>query len=142
MAEKTSRGLRNCNPGNIRRSETVYRGEKRPSEDGEFKQFVSMAWGYRAMFVILECYRHRYGLTTLREMLGRYAPPTENSTEMYVEFVARKAGVSPEERLDTASDKVMKAVVAAMSQMENGAEATMEDVEEGWRLFAESRHGQ
>ena len=46
-----SRGLANCSPGNIRQSKTRYQGEVVPSRDKAFKQFQTMAWGYRAMFV-------------------------------------------------------------------------------------------
>ena len=69
-----SRGTDNCNPGNIRRSKIRYKGERHPSTDAAFKQFESMEWGYRAMFVLLDTYRVRYGLNTLREMISRYAP--------------------------------------------------------------------
>ena len=78
---KMSRGLRNRNPGNIRRSRVRYEGEVHPSRDAEFKEFRSMAYGYRAIFVLLDSYRRRYGLTTIRQMLNRYAPPEENFTE-------------------------------------------------------------
>ena len=45
-----SRGLSNCNPGNIRQSKVRYKGEVQPSRDPAFKQFESLAWGYRAVF--------------------------------------------------------------------------------------------
>ena len=45
------RGLRNRNPGNIRRSAVRYKGETK-SDDAAFKTFASTAWGYRAMFVL------------------------------------------------------------------------------------------
>ena len=32
-----SRGLQNCNPGNIRQSKVRYKGEVRPSRDSAFK---------------------------------------------------------------------------------------------------------
>ena len=34
-----SRGIENCNPGNIRRSRVSYKGEVHPSRDKAFKQF-------------------------------------------------------------------------------------------------------
>ncbi len=52
-----SRGLQNCNPGNIRQSKVRYKGEVRPSRDSAFKQFESLAWGYRAIFVLLDTCR-------------------------------------------------------------------------------------
>lgn len=130
-----SRGIRNCNPGNIRRSKVRYKGEVQPSRDAEFKEFCSMGYGYRAMFVLLDSYRSRYGLCTIRQMLGRYAPPSENFTEGYVRFVSSRTGIAPDEIVNTRAARDMVPIVAAMSQIENGVPATMDDVELGWRLF-------
>lgn len=44
----TARGLRNNNPGNIRINDDLFQGEVRPSKDKSFKQFETMAYGYRA----------------------------------------------------------------------------------------------
>lgn len=129
-----SRGITNCNPGNIRRSRVRYRGECHPSTDTSFKQFESMAWGYRAMFVLLDTYRKRYGLTTLREMIMRYAPPEENHTALYVAAVSDMTGIRPDEELDTRSRRVMVPIVAAMSRVENGCTARRSEVEQGWDL--------
>lgn len=130
-----SRGLRNCNPGNIRRSKIRYKGEKLPSRDSEFKEFESMAYGYRAMFVLLDTYSRRYGLCTIRQMLNRYAPPVENFTEGYIRFVSEKTGIAPDEIINTRAARDMVPVVAAMSQIENGVAAVMDDVYRGWELF-------
>ena len=130
-----SRGLRNCNPGNIRRSKTRYKGEKLPSRDSEFKEFESMAYGYRAMFVLLDTYSRRYGLRTIRQMLNRYAPPVENFTEGYIRFVSEKTGIAPDEIINTRAARDIVPVVAAMSQIENGVAAVMDDVYRGWDLF-------
>ena len=129
-----SRGIDNCNPGNIRRSRVRYRGERHPSTDASFKQFESMAWGYRAMFVLLDTYRKRYSLNTLREMIMRYAPPEENHTALYIAIVSELTGINPDERLDTRDRKVMVPIVAAMSKVENGTPANRSEVEEGFDL--------
>lgn len=133
-----SRGLTNCNPGNIRRSKTRYLGECHPSRDSEFKEFKSIDYGYRAMFVLLDTYSRCYGLCTIRQMLNRYAPPTENFTEGYIRFVSEKTGIAPDEMLNTRDERDMVPVVAAMSQIENGVAAVMADVYRGWDLFVES----
>lgn len=132
-----SRGLRNNNPGNIRRSKTRYEGEVRPSRDREFKEFSSMAYGYRAMFVLLHSYNLRYGLNTIRSMLTRYAPPTENFTEGYIRFVARRTGIEADTPIDTRNERDMIAMVRAMSEIENGTSAILSEVEHGWELFIE-----
>ena len=131
-----SRGLRNCNPGNIRQSRSNFKGEVRPSRDSAFKQFESMAYGYRAMFVLLNSYHKRYGLTTIREMISRWAPPTENFTECYIRFVSERTGIAADAEVDSRSERDMVPIVAAMSEIENGVKAAMNDVYEGWKLFS------
>ena len=130
-----SRGIRNCNPGNIRRSSVHYLGEVTPSQDREFKQFVSMTYGYRAMFVLLDSYARRYGLRTIRSMLSRYAPPEENFTEGYIRFVANNTGLAADELVDTRSARDMIPIVMAMSEIENGVKPRVDEVKEGWQLF-------
>ena len=131
-----SRGLRNCNPGNIRQSRSKFKGEVRPSRDSAFKQFESMAYGYRAMFVLLDTYRTRYRLSTIREMISRWAPPSENFTEGYIRFVSERTGIDADAEVNSRSERDMVPIVAAMSEIENGAKAVMADVHEGWALFA------
>lgn len=131
---KISRGLRNNNPGNIRLGSFKYKGEKAKSSDSAFRQFESEEWGYRAMFVLLDTYRKRYGLTTLREMIMLYAPPEENHTALYVAAVSDMTGIRPDEELDTRSRRVMVPIVAAMSRVENGCTARRSEVEQGWDL--------
>lgn len=129
-----SRGITNCNPGNIRRSRVRYKGERHPSTDALFKQFETMEWGYRAMFILLDTYRVRHGLKTLREMIMRYAPPEENHTALYIDAVCDMTGVRPDEVLDTRSRRTMVPIVAAMSRVENGCAARLTEVERGFDL--------
>ena len=129
-----SRGIDNCNPGNIRRSRVNYKGEVHPSRDKAFKQFESMEWGYRAMFVLLDTSRVRYGLCTLREMISRYAPPEENHTALYIDVACDATGIGPDEVLNTRCREDMVPVVAAMSRVENGCAANRAEVERGFDL--------
>lgn len=157
------RGLSNKNPGNIRISKVKYLGEITPSKDKAFKQFETMAYGYRAMFVLLDSYR-RNGYKTIKQMINRYAPPVENHTANYINFVVDKvlaledvepttnreqsqAGLSyaevrrrkSEAQLDTQDPAEMIPIVSAMSQMENGVPANYEDVRQGWELFVKHK---
>lgn len=130
-----SRGLRNRNPGNIRRSATRYRGEVYPSTDPAFKQFESHAWGYRAIFVLLRTYRVRYGLTTPAEMIARWAPPAENDTAGYIRAVCGQTGFAPDREIDTRDPTVMIRLAAAISRVENGEKADLREVRAGWALY-------
>lgn len=133
-----SRGISNCNPGNIRISKIKYLGEIIPSKDKAFKQFESMAYGYRAMFVLLLTYS-KNGYKTIRQMISRYAPPIENHTENYIKFVSERSGIFADVELDTNDPAEMIPVVSAMSQMENGVPAVPEQVRQGWELYIKHR---
>lgn len=134
MAKQLSRGLRNNNPGNIRLSSTRYQGEV-DSSDTAFKQFKTMAHGYRAMFVLLYTYQKKYHLHTIAEMVTRYAPAVENHTQAYIEAVSEWSGVPATSHITATNGDIMVPVVAAMSRVENGVFASMHDVVKGWDMF-------
>lgn len=128
------RGLRNNNPGNIRRNSDVFQGEN-TSSDKEFKQFKSMAYGYRAIFKILSNYYRNYKLDTIRKMIGRWAPENENDTEAYIKAVSDNAGIPADDPINVNDREQMIRIVAGMSKVENGREADMSDVIAGWNLL-------
>lgn len=134
------RGLRNNNPLNIEKTkgDTPWQGEIVPSKDSRFAQFTKIAYGYRAAFKLLNNYQRLYGLDTIRKMITRWAPPGKadnNHTENYIRTVAERSGVPADVRITTTNRDVMVPIVAAMSYVENGVEAKMWDVQEGWDLF-------
>lgn len=71
----TPRGLRNCNPLNIRLSGDKWKGMKAQQQDGDFCQFESMEWGWRAAFRLLtRTYYHKYRLYNIRDIIHKWAP--------------------------------------------------------------------
>ena len=129
-----SRGYRNNNPLNIRRSRDKWKGMSPKQTDPAFVQFQTMAYGYRAAFVLLRTYRQKYGYNTIRQIVKRWAPPSENNTDRYIENVSRWTGIDPDKLIAGQDANAMMAIVAAMSRMENGVQARMEEVAEGWRM--------
>lgn len=101
MAENLSRGIRNHNPGNLRRG-ARWRGlvEKAQRTDKQFCQFISPEYGIRAMIITLRNYRRIHGLLTLREFISRWAPPVENPTDAYLAAVVHFTGVAADEQVD------------------------------------------
>lgn len=128
-----TRGYKNCNPGNIRINKDKFQGEVIPSQDKSFKQFKNMAYGYRAVFAILDTYR-KQGLDTIVKIIGRWAPPNENDTQGYINSVVKWSGVAKDKVLTEYSGADYIQIVAAMSRMENGIEASMPDVIAGFNL--------
>lgn len=133
MEEKLPRGLRNNNPGNLIKSRDWFLGEKRPSTDNRFKQFYAMSYGYRAMFITLDTYR-KNGFDTIEKILKKYAPNVENDTEVYIRRVELATGIGRNEKLFYWKGHEYIKIVAAMSQVENGVPAIMEDVLAGFEM--------
>ena len=57
---KTSRGERNNNPLNIRRSADQWEGACEEQTDKSLVQFKSLAYGYRAAWKVLQSYYDRF----------------------------------------------------------------------------------
>ena len=133
--KRIPRGYRNNNPGNIRINSDLFQGEIRPSRDSAFKQFESMAYGYRAIFKILRNYDKRYYLHTIKDMIGRWAPSNENNTKAYIKAVSSYAGIPEDDPINSDSREQMIRIVAGMSKVENGIDPNMAEIEAGWNLL-------
>lgn len=129
------RGLRNCNPGNIRLSKDKWQGLRPVQEDKEFFQFTEMKWGYRALIRTLQNYHRLHGCRTIVDFINRWAPKHENNTSGYISRVCKEMQV-PTTYVPNVDDKTtMCAFAAAISQVENGVPAVMSDVESGWEAL-------
>jgi hypothetical protein len=116
------RGLRNRNPGNIRRSGIDWRGLSPEQPDPEFCTFESDVFGLRAMARILLNYQRRHRLMTLRSILQRWAPPAENDTNAYVDHVASQIGVAADAWLDLEDVAMLTKLITAMVRHENNGQ--------------------
>lgn len=114
-----TRGLRNNNPGNIRRSPEQWAGLSPSQTDPEFFQFSDAIYGIRAMAKLLQNYQRLYGLRTVRQIISRWAPPSENDTDAYVYDAADEMNVDPDEPLQSA---MLPALIAAIIKHENGVQ--------------------
>ena len=128
-----TRGYKNNNPGNIEKNNDVFQGETIPSKDKRFKQFRTMAYGYRAMFVTLDTYRKR-GRDTIEKIINAWAPAVENHTAAYIDAVELWSGVDRNKVLTDRDGNNYIQIVAAMSHVENGIIANMSEVETGFRM--------
>lgn len=112
------RGIRNNNPANIRHSSTKWQGQSATQTDAAFVQFDTPEQGIRALSKVLDTYATKYSLRTVRGIINRFAPPSENNTGAYVSAVAGALGVSPDQVIDVAAFKPK--LVAAIIKHENG----------------------
>lgn len=113
----TPRGIRNNNPGNIRYGDFAYKMGATGRDSGGFAIFPTMAAGTAAENALLQKYLAR-GDDTVRKIISKYAPDSENDTNGYIAQVAKKLGVGPDQKLSSAHlSEVAKAIYA----QENGA---------------------
>ena len=118
--EPKPRGIRNHNPGNIRRGRDQWQGASENQSDSKFVQFENALWGIRALARVLLTYESSYGLRTVRSILTRWAPPEENDTEAYIADVAMRTGFDPDQRISAGCFPELKPLVEAIIQHENG----------------------
>lgn len=123
---KLPRGLRNNNPLNIRKG-CSWIGLRDFPTDKEFCEFKTMAYGYRAAFITLRTYYSKHNCRTLREIINRWAPPSENDTEKYLDIVLMKTGIRDADRClphpRFAQNKgLWKDIILAMAEVENGTQ--------------------
>ena len=125
------RGYRNNNPLNIRISSNNWKGEIKPSADGSFCQFTTMAYGFRAAMVCIRTYIRKYDLRTLQEIINRWAPWDDgNNPSRYAQKVIDTwPDVFPtkETTVDYTNKEQMCKLVYAMAIVENGSEPVMND---------------
>jgi hypothetical protein len=114
----TPRGIRNNNPGNIRHSVNAWQGMSSKQTDPDFVQFIAPEYGIRALAKLLTNYYTRDGLNTVRKIISKYAPSSENNTEAYAQAVSRALGVTPDTIISVPQH--LTALVEAIIKHENG----------------------
>lgn len=123
-------GLRNNNPGNIRIGDN-WQGAIGSNQG--FVVFENLAYGIRALAIDLTT-KIRNGYDTIELIIFRYAPPTENDTLSYINYVASRLGIRQNQTL-VASDPVIFSLCRAIIDFEIGANysnyVTNADIQEG-----------
>jgi len=130
------RGMRNNNPGNIKISSSGWIG-KIPAiqnTDGEFEQFEYYKYGVRALMVLLRTYINQ-GYDTIPKIIGKYAPPSENNINPYINSILYGTGYSAYLKIKFMPLHIFP-IVKAMAKYENGQDAiTDEDLSVAWSLI-------
>jgi len=114
------RGLRNANPGNIRYSANSAQFVGCIGSDGAFCIFDTPEHGIRAVGVILQTYKRKYKIASIRATIKRWAPPSENDTEAYIRAVSARMGIGDTAVIDLAQPRILAGLVRAIIRQENG----------------------
>jgi hypothetical protein len=127
VASNAPRGIRNRNPGNVKRSSSNWLGKVpfSQSTDPTFEQFVEPKYGLRVIAYLLLKYQRDKGKRTVRALIsepGGWAPSnTDKNPAAYSTFVANAIGVPETAFIDLfARDALLAGMVKAIVQFENG----------------------
>ena len=115
-----SRGIRNNNPGNLRRSKDPWQGLAESQTDEEFFIFKTSIYGIRALARTLIAYQDEHGLRTIGKIIKRWAPPHENDTAAYIASVSEDTEFAADKILNMHTFDDLKPLVLAIIKHENG----------------------
>lgn len=115
-----TRGKRNNNPLNIRNNKAYrWSGQIGVDNDG-FCRFDNVISGLRAAIALVRTYNDRYDLHSVRDIISRWAPPTENNTERYIINVCHATGMNQFDDVywrDKSCDTLLIAMAVIESRM-------------------------
>ena len=143
FAPTDPRGLRNNNPGNIRRDDTEWMGLHTAGHqmDPSFFQFIRMEFGIRAMTRIFRIYKKNHGIDSLTKLSHRWAPasdgndPVQHARNIAAHSRGNVTGI--ETAIDLDDREILFGVVRGVMVAENGRKAETvsdEEVREGIEL--------
>ena len=115
--KKHALGIRNNNAGNIRATGNWQQWQGAINENRGFIVFDEPENGLRAMARILRNYRDLYQINTIEQIINRWAPPSENDTQSYINSVVQKVGIASSEPLMPDN---YPSLMAAITYHENG----------------------
>ncbi|MDT0603484.1 virion protein [Thalassotalea castellviae] len=128
-------GIRNNNAGNLRAYNGWQEWQGAIGTNNGFIVFDTPENGLRAMARTLRTYRNIYNLSTVQEIISRWAPTNENDTQAYIQSVSSRTGFEPWEPLRMDDYPLL---MAAITRHENGQQPyTNEQIQTGYeRGFA------
>ena len=137
--ENIPRGIRNNNPLNLRISSNAWLGKVKNNTDGSFEQFTTIEYGLRAAFLNIKkivARRSRILLrTSIRNLIHIWAPSSDgNNEQAYVNGIADKTGLQPNDTVDIKSKNFLCLLVYGMAWVENGQAVAMGKIESAYYL--------
>lgn len=112
------RGIRNNNPGNL--NFVGQAGATRETgPNGRFAVFQTAEDGLQALAHQLRLYAQR-GINSVRAIISKFAPPSENNTQAYINSVSSRLGVASDAALNLNDPRVVQGLMDAIIKVENG----------------------
>jgi len=85
-----------------------------------FQQYATTEEGIKAVDDNLKAYGTKHKINTLRGVISRWAPPSENDTDSYINFVSQKTGLKPDEEIDLSNPAIRHIISGPIILQEQG----------------------
>jgi hypothetical protein len=128
------------NPGNLERvfdksgKELMFDGQKQSLEGSQFRCFINIECGYRALIKQI-LFMYARGLKTIAEIIETFAPINDNNpTEQYIANVSCWMNISRDVSLVITKELLIN-FAASISRQENGQLANLSEIEAGFDLL-------
>mgnify|MGYP001605598306 CR=1 FL=1 len=116
---RTPRGIKNNNPANLRLPASSARPGYIGNDKDGFGIFELPQFGLDSLARQLVNYG-KGGLDTAAKIISRWAPPSENNTLAYVEFVAKRLQRGTTDPINMKCDFAIASLMDAIIRFENG----------------------
>ncbi len=130
-----TRGERNNNPLNIRRTADKWLGMSQRQNDSDFIVFDSLEYGIRAALKLIRKYVQHFSCNTISKIISRWAPPCENDTKSYILYVAKKTEISESEFIKFDDREKICNIVKAMAQIESQMNIPIRVIQVVWDKY-------
>jgi hypothetical protein len=85
-----------------------------------FQQYATAEEGIKAIDDNLKAYGTKHKINTLRGVINRWAPSSENDTDSYLNFVSQKTGIKPDEEIDLTNPTIRHIISGPIVLQEQG----------------------
>lgn len=133
------RGIRNNNPLNIRKGNN-WKGERKVQTDKAFEEFETLQFGLRAGLKLIRNQISGFNgsrpkFNTIGKLIKVWAPPSENQTLGYIDFVCQAVGKQPFDIIREDDQRLICEIARAMAFVECGQWIDIEQFESAWFLI-------
>ena len=129
-------GVGSNNPFNIKDFNQNWKGQT-GATDG-FVDFSSTDYGIRAADRLLG----NYDVNTIRDIISKYAPDSENNTEGYINFVSDFLNIPEDAPIDLNDPDARRSVLSAIAKMETGSDISPLEISDAVSRLTPSGGGQ
>lgn len=130
-----TRGIKNRNPLNIRKSGSQWKGMSMNQTDKEFVQFTDMTYGVRAAIITLRTYFTKHNINTIEGIINRWAPSNENNTKAYIAYICRNSPSGTEKRPIEWNKQNIYRLIIVMAKYESNYLISKEMFNHAWSII-------